>query len=187
MLNKLLNQKIVMKGSMWILYFFLITGIGFAQYHPVENESSVHFTIKNFGFNVGGSFNGFQGNIRFNPDSVSVARFEVGVDAASINTDNTMRDGHLTGEDYLDVKNHPRILFVSDRIRPTKKRGNYQMTGKLTIRNNTKEISFPFTAETSGKGYLFTGRFNINRKDFDVGGSSTVSDNLSADLKVVAR
>jgi polyisoprenoid-binding protein YceI len=176
-----------MKGKMWILFFFLATRTGFAQYHPVAGESSVHFTIKNFGFNVGGSFAGIQGNVRFEPDNLSGTAFDVSVDAASINTDNNMRDGHLRGEDYLDVKKYPHILFVSETVRPARKQGNYHMVGKLTIRNVTKEISFPFTAVASGKGYLFTGSFKINRKDFDVGGSSTISDNLTVDLKVVVR
>jgi polyisoprenoid-binding protein YceI len=186
MVNNPATQKFMMKGTMWFLYFFLISRISSAQYHPVENESAVQFTIKNFGFNVGGSFSGFEGEIRFNPDSLSAARFQVSVNAASINTDNNMRDSHLKEEDYLDVKSYPRIRFISESVRPLK-RGNYLMVGKLTIKNKTKEISFPFSATPSRKGYLFTCSFKISRKDFDVGGSSTISDNISLNLKVLAK
>ena len=174
------------KGTSWVLFLFLIPGISFAQYHPVENESAVQFTIKNFGFDVGGSFSGLDGEIRFNPDSLSNARFQVSINAASINTGNNLRDGHLKDEDYLSVKAYPHIRFVSESVRPFR-RGNYLIEGKLTIKNKTKEISFPFTAASSGKGYLFTGSFKINRKDFDIGGSSTISDNLSVNLKVLAK
>jgi polyisoprenoid-binding protein YceI len=175
-----------MRSSIWVFVFFLFTRTGFAQYHPVDKESSVHFTIKNFGFSVGGSLGGLAGNIRFNPDSLSAALFDISLDAASINTDNNMRDGHLKEDEYLDVKNHPRILFVSESIH-AKKRDEYQMTGKLTIKNKTKQISFPFHANPSGNGYIFEGSFKINRKDFEVGGSSTLSDNLTVDLKVAAK
>jgi polyisoprenoid-binding protein YceI len=178
--------KRIMKGTIWLFCFVLIARFSIAQLHPVEKESSIHFTIKNFGFNVGGSLHGIEGEIRFSPDNPGEARFAVSVNAASINTDNSMRDGHLRGEDYLDVRNYPRIRFVSVRVKHGRKAGTYQMTGNLTIRNKTKEISFPFTAEASGNGYLFTGSFKINRKDFSVGGSSTISDNLTVELKVLA-
>lgn len=183
---RLLTQKTRMKVSLWLFCFVLISRISFAQYHPVETGSSVQFVIKNFGFNVGGSFSGIQGEIRFNPDSLSVARFEVSVNAASINTDNNLRDGHLREDTYLDVKNHPRIRFVSESIRAVKKKGEYEMSGRLTIKSKTKLISFPFTATPSGKGYLFAGSFKIDRRDFEVGGSSTISDNLTVNLKVLA-
>jgi polyisoprenoid-binding protein YceI len=176
-----------MKKTIWLFCFVLITRFSFAQLHPVEKESSIHFTIKNFGFNVGGSLHGIEGDIRFSPDNPGEASFAVSIDAASINTDNNMRDGHLRGEDYLDVQNYPRIRFVSVSVKQGKKKGTYQMTGSLTIRDKTKEISFPFSADNSGNGYLFKGSFKINRKDFSVGGSSTISDNLTVDLKVLAR
>ena len=176
-----------MKVTTWLLCFMLIARVSFAQIHPVEKESGVHFTIKNFGFNVGGSFSDITGDIGFDPANPGDARFDVKVGAASINTDNNMRDGHLRGEDYLDVTNYPYIHFVSVSVRPDKKKGSYQMNGNLTIRNKTKAIRFPFTAVASGSGYLFEGSFKINRKDFEVGGSSTISDNLTVTLKVLAR
>jgi polyisoprenoid-binding protein YceI len=185
MIIRLPTQNTTMRISVWLSGFLLMLTFGFAQYHPVESGSKVQFTIKNFGFNVGGSFRGIRGDIRFNPDSLSAARFEVAVEASTIDTDNDLRDGHLREEDYLDVKKYPHIRFVSEQVR-TKRKGEYEMTGKLTIRDKTKSISFPFAAAASGKGYLFTGSFKISRKDFDVGGSSTISDNLTVNLKVLA-
>jgi polyisoprenoid-binding protein YceI len=176
-----------MKGIIGLAFLLMIINPGAAQLHPAARESTVGFKIKNFGFNVNGSFNPPEGEIRFNPDSLSAARFDVSVDAASVNTDNNMRDGHLRGEDYLDVKTYPRIRFLSKAVRAARKKDTYLMTGDLTIRNKTKEISFPFTASASGNGYLFTGSFVINRKDFGVGGSSTISDELTVELKVAAR
>ena len=60
------------------------------------------------------------------------------------------------------------------------------MFGKLTIKNVTREISFPFTVEPREGGYLFNGEFKINRIDYEVGESSSVSDNLTVILKVFA-
>jgi polyisoprenoid-binding protein YceI len=154
---------------------------------PVEDQSSIKFRIKNLGFNVTGSFKGLQGKINFNPDNLAASAMEVTVQAKSVNTGIDMRDNHLRKEEYLDVKNFPLIRFVSTKITPSSKSGTLFMFGKLTIKNVTREISFPFTAVPQLDGFLFTGEFRINRIDFGVGESSGIADNLTLLLKVFAK
>lgn len=154
---------------------------------PSDSESSVQFRIKNFGFNVTGTFKGLKGNIRFDPNNLAAGHFEVSVDAKTINTGTDMRDKHLRKSDYFDVENYPQIKFVSVKISPSTKSGTLFIFGKLTMKNVTKDISFPFTAVPAENGYLFKGEFKINRRDFKVGGGSTVSDNLTVILSVVAK
>jgi polyisoprenoid-binding protein YceI len=98
-----------------------------------------------------------------------------------------MRDNHLRAGDFFDVKNYPQIRFVSAKVSAAKKNGTLFVSGKLTMKGVTKDISFPFTAQPVQDGYLFNGGFTINRRDFKVGGGSTVSDHLTVLLKVVAR
>src|SRR5580658_7694046 len=101
-----------------LLFLVQLTGImASAQYTATDQGSTVTFTIKNLGFKVGGSFTGVRGKVSFDPNNLSAAGFEVSVDAASVNTDNSMRDEHLKGEDYFDAKNHPRIQFVSTGVK----------------------------------------------------------------------
>ena len=176
-----------MKAGMLFVWMVAAVGHALAQYEPVDQGSAIEFKVKNFGFTVTGSFTGLQGFIRFDQSNLSIDSFNVSIDAASINTDNNMRDGHLRDENYFDVKNHPRIRIVSTRITPSNKTGVLFLFGKLTIKNTVKDISFPFTATLSGNGWLFKGQFKMNRRDFDVGGSSTISDNLEVILSVFAR
>jgi polyisoprenoid-binding protein YceI len=154
---------------------------------PSDSESKVRFRIKNFGFNVTGTFTGLQGNINFDPNDPGSCRFDVTIDAKTINTGIDMRDDHLRKSDYFDVEKYPQIKFVSVKISPSTKSGTLFIFGRLTIKNVTKDISFPFTATPAANGYLFSGEFKINRRDFKVGGGSTVSDNLTVMLSVVAK
>ncbi len=170
-----------------LVYFVMMIQSSFGQIHPVAKESSIIFTIHNFGFKVTGSFEAPQGEIRFNPDSPSNSYFRVTIKAASVNTDNNTRDEHLREEDYFDVKNYPLISFVSGNIQAAGNKGDFIASGKLTIKNKTKEIQLPFTAVKSGDGYLFSGSFKMNRRDFGVGGGSTLSNELTVDIKVLAR
>ncbi len=175
-----------MKNILFISLFWITAGLPSAQYKPVDAGSSVQFKIRNLGFNVNGSFSGLEGNIRFNPDSLATSIFDVSIDANSVNTDNNMRDNHLRNDSYFDVKNYPRIHFVSTKIVPANKGATWLISGNLTIKNQTKEISFPFTATSSQTGWLFKGTFKINRRDFGVGGASTISDELEVSLSILS-
>lgn len=181
-----------MKYFLGSLLIQILTFSSFAQssshpYTPSDQGSSVSFTLKNLGFNTGGSFTGLQGAIVFDPQNTAASSFDVSVDAASVNTDNNMRDNHLKEDSYFDVKNYPRIRFVSTGIGPADKSGHFTITGNLTIKNTTKEISFPFIATPMGEDYIFKGTFQLNRKDFGIGGSSTISNNLTVSLTVLAK
>ncbi|MFB9845139.1 YceI family protein [Mucilaginibacter ginsenosidivorans] len=173
------------------ILLFIVAGLswemGLAQFRPVDQGSSIKFTIQNFGFDVDGSFSGLRGMVNFDPQNPANAHFDVDIDANTINTGNDLRDNHLRGSSYFDVKKYPRIQIVSAKISPGDKKGVFLFAGKLTIKGTTKDISFPFEALPSGEGYLFKGSFKINRKDFQVGGTSTISDNLEVQLKIVAQ
>ncbi|HLK27511.1 MAG TPA: YceI family protein [Puia sp.] len=178
----------MMKRFLSCVLILLATNFAFAQiYTPVEESSTVQFKVKNFGFNVDGSFKGLKGTIEFDPAKYSEAKFDVSIDANTIFTDNGMRDNHLREDGYFDVKNHPRISLVSTKVTGSNKAGTYFIFGTLEIKGEKKEISFPFTATPVDGGFLFKGEFKINRKDFHVGGSSTISDNVNVILSITAK
>lgn len=173
-----------MKRIFVIALVLLLSKVATAQYKPVDAGSALKFTIGNFGFDVNGSFSGFMGKINFDPENPTTTSFDVTIDAATVNTDNQLRDSHLKGADYFDVADYPRIHLISGKI--TGSKNSYKFTGKLTIKGKSKDISFPFTAVAAADGYLFSGTFKINRKDFDIGGTSTISNELQVSLNVHA-
>jgi polyisoprenoid-binding protein YceI len=152
---------------------------------PTDTGSRVSFTIRNFGLNVDGSLSGLGGEMSFDPKSPQTARFDVYVKAASIKTGNRLRDDHLIKKDYLNAVAYPEIRFRSTSVSAGSSAGAYMITGMLTLKGVSKEISFPFRVEPRGTGYVFKGSFQINRRDFGVGGGSiSLSDNLTMMLQV---
>lgn len=154
---------------------------------PVDEGSTIGFKIKNFGINSEGSFKGLQGTIVFDPQNSAADSFDVSIDASSVNTDNSMRDEHLRKESYFDVEKYPRIRLVSTAVAAVDRNGHYKLTAKLTIKNTTRELSFRFLATPVGDDYIFKGSFTINRRDFDVGGASTLGNDVTVTLTVLAR
>ena len=157
-----------------------------ALYKPVDKASTVRFKIKNLGFAVSGSFTGLSGTIQFDPALLSAAAMDVTVDASTVNTDNSLRDEHLRAETYFDALRFPLIRLVSEKI-TAPRRGTYLFSGRLIIKNHTKDISFPFSVAAIDGGYRFQGSFTLNRRDFEIGGFSTISDQLEVLLNVTAK
>lgn len=175
-----------MNKIFFVSFFTLFRTIALCQLTPVDQGSTVEFRIKNLGFTVTGTFKGLSGNIAFDPKNLQANNFKVSIDANTVNTNNGLRDEHLRGETYFDVKNYPRISFASTKISPGKN-GKFVMFGKLTIKNVSKDISFPFTVTATKDGYVFSGSFTMNRRDFNVGGFSIISDELQVNLTVFAK
>ena len=166
-----------------------ITIVSFGQtYAPTDAGSKVYFVIKNFGINTGGTFEGLAGSITFDPANLSAASFDVTVDAKTVDTDIEARDNHLRKAEYFDVEKYPKISFRSTKITATNKDGYLYMFGVITIKNVSKDISFPFTQTSKDGGILFKGDFKLDRKEFGVGGSSfSLSDDVSIQLSIFAK
>ena len=169
------------------LGFFILTQS--QNMKPVDDGSEVKFRIKNFGGTVIGSFKGLNGTMHFNPSDLSSASFDVTVDVNTINTGIDMRDKDLKKEKYFDVKKFSKIRLVSSKITSGKGgANNFEFTGDLTIKGTKKTISFPFTTSQAKGGTIFKAEFPLNRRDFNVGGSSiSLSDNLTVSLAVLGK
>ncbi len=182
-----------MKNNLLFLPLFIFIMFGFTSSTPSFEEtttvndkinqtiiSSITFKIKNAGISVDGSFKGFQGTVNFNPDDLSSSKFDVSVDASTINTDNKTRDNHLKEDEYFGVEKHPKISMKSSKIEKVSE-GKYKATFDLTLKGKTKSVSLPFSYSKTSTGYKLNGSFEIDRRDFNVGGSSWI---LSDDVKV---
>ncbi len=175
------------KTILTIITSFIITLLFAQTYTPNDASSKVRFVIKNFGIKTGGSFSGLKGSITFNPKALTNSSFNVTVNSSTVDTDNSTRDKHLKKDEYFGVEKHPTIKFESTKITESNVAGRFYVVGNLAIKGITKEVKFGFSATPTSNGYLFKGEFEVNRRDFGVGGSSvSLSDNLKVNLEINA-
>jgi polyisoprenoid-binding protein YceI len=59
---------------------------------------------------VEGEFSDYRGTLELDRDPA----IELTLDAASLDTGNTLRDKHLRGGDFFDVTRHPEVRFTSE-------------------------------------------------------------------------
>ncbi|CAM3010001.1 YceI family protein [Saccharomonospora xinjiangensis] len=147
---------------------------------------------------VRGAFNEFDGTATVNGDDPAASSAQLTIKAASIDTRNADRDGHLRGNDFLAMDEHPEITFRSTAIAQTGQ-DSFDVTGDLTIKGVTRTVTIPLTFEgqaTDPFGNVrvgFEGSTTINRKDFGVTwnaaletGGVLVSDKVTLEFEISA-
>ncbi len=146
--------------------------------------SNISFKIKNAGFTVNGKFTGLTALIQFDPAKNTGNKIETSIDANTINTDNSARDGHLKKEEYFSVDKFPKITMNTASI-TKESEGKFKGLFTLTIKGISKivPVLFDFTEQVDKAS--FKGSFTLNRLDYQVGSSSFIlSDNVTVNLDV---
>jgi polyisoprenoid-binding protein YceI len=147
---------------------------------------------------VRGSFDEFAGTAVLDGANPANSRVEVTIDAASIDTRNAQRDEHLRSNDFLAMQEYPKITFASTGVRQASET-TFEVTGDLTIKGVTNEITIPFEFEGAAKDPFgnervgFEGSATINRRDYGVtwnaaleGGGVLVSDKVTLEFEISA-
>jgi len=155
-------------------------------------HSSVGFKIRHMAIaNVSGAFLSFEGMAyTIAQDDFEGASVDFEIKADSLNTNNPERDAHLRSDLFFDVQRFPTINFKGTLV-------GDKLTGNLTIRGVTKEISLEadFTGAGQGRfgdtraGFELSGK--INRKDFGLtwnmlteAGSLIVGEDVKLDMNI---
>lgn len=76
---------------------------------------------------------------------------------------------HLKSDDFFNVEKFPEATFELASLVPTKTQDTFTATGKLTIRDVTKDFTFPIVITVVNNNALkATGKITFNRADFGV-------------------
>ncbi len=133
------------------------TRIGFSARHMMVSK-------------VRGRFAEFTGSITIADDPLQSSA-EAVIKAASIDTGQPDRDGHLVSPDFLNVEKWPELTFRTTRI-TGHERNVLTVLGDLTIKDVTREVELTLEIEGVGNspfgkqvmGFILT--TEISREDF---------------------
>jgi polyisoprenoid-binding protein YceI len=141
--------------------------------YSIDNaHSDVGFSVRHMVFaKVRGHFTKWSANLSFDPANPTASSFDVEIDAASIDTREPQRDGHLKSPDFLDVIKYPTITFKSRRVEGAGPK-KYTAIGDLTVHGVSREVALEVEELGGGKDpwgnqrVLFNAKTSINRTDF---------------------
>lgn len=158
-------------------------------------HSEVGFSVRHAGISkVRGKFTDLSATATVG-DTTASSSVTATIKAASFDSGDANRDGHVRGADFFDVEQFPELTFASTSI--TGSDEDYKLSGDLTIRGITKPVTFatefngvavdPFGATRAG----FSATTVISRKDFGLtwnaaleAGGVLVGDKVTLSLEV---
>jgi len=141
-------------------------------------HSSIGFAIRHLMISTTrGEFTDYTGEIQFDSQDLSSFSVDIAIEAKSINTRNEKRDGHLMSAEFFDVETYPTLEFKGKQL--VKNGDGYDLTGDLTIKAVTKEVTIPITIagpiqRKDGEAIGLSGEIIINRQDYGVSWSKTM-------------
>lgn len=168
--------------------------------HSIDTaHSEISFSVRHMMFaKVHGQFKAWSTVLAYDAADPTKTTLRVEVDTGSIDTREEKRDAHLRSGDFFDVEKFPRMTFESKRVEAAGK-GRYKLTGDLTIRDTTREITLDVEETGGGRdpwgnqrvGFSVKGA--LNRSDFGLkwnqaleAGGVLVSDRVEIDAEVQA-
>lgn len=163
------------------------TGIAFAQVDAAK--STITATSKQMNVPVEGAFKKFDAKVSFDPAKPSAGSAQLNVDIGSYDLGDDSYNEQVRGKDWFDAKTYPRATFTSSSIAPAGA-NKYTVTGTLTIKGKSQNVSFPMTVTSQAGTQTFDGALPISRLKFDVGtgewkDTSTVADEVTIKFHIV--
>jgi polyisoprenoid-binding protein YceI len=150
------------------------------QWNIDASHSNLQFSVRHLVITkVRGAFRSYRGTLELDEnDGLVLAKVDVSIDAASVDTGEPKRDEHLRSSDFLDVAAHPTLRFQSRSI--AREGAQYRITGDLTIRGVTRSVVLD--AEFQGRGKdpwggqraAFSARTSVDRRDFGLTWNQTL-------------
>ena len=166
--------------------------------------------INNAGFkldapleSINGTASGVSGTVTFDPENPASTKGKIVIAASSLTLPNPMQQGHMRGNQWMDVAKYPEISFEARQLQNVKLQGGSVMTaeavGTFSCKGVSKDMTIPvkltYLKDKLGqripnlKGDLLVIRsnFSIKRSDFNINPGKLedkVSDEIALNLSI---
>ncbi|WP_160107498.1 YceI family protein [Pseudomonas izuensis] len=168
----------------------VLPGADAVEYTDVNpTASTISFTYNQMGSRVYGTFGKFQGSLQFDTRHPEAAHAKLTIDLDSIDAGSEDANTELQKPAWFDTAQYPVATFESARFKAI---GNnrYQITGKLTLRGLSREVSVPVLLKEENAIGIFEGELKLERNDFKIGegewADTVVSNEINIRFRMVA-
>ena len=163
-----------------------------AQAAPLKTDpakSTVAATFRQMNVPVDAKFKKFTAQIDYDAAKPSAAKASMDIDIASFDLGDPEYNQEVLKKEWFNAAQFPKANFVSTGMSGDASKLN--VTGKLTIKGKTLDVSFPLTVKKDGNATVFDGAVPIKRLAYGIGegewkDTSTVADEVVIKFHVVA-
>jgi len=176
----------------------LPSGAATSTWQIDPQHSSAQFAVRHLGLStVRGAFSKLAGTMVLDEQNIANSSVEVTIDVNTVDTREPDRDKDLRSERFFDVARFPTMTFKSKKVEQLAP-GKLRVTGDLTIRGTTKEVTLDVDGPTApvkdpwgNQRRAATATTKINRQDYGVkwnakldNGGVVVGDDVNITLDV---
>ena len=151
---------------------------------------------------VSGSANGITGTVTFDPEKPGDTKGKIVVTSESLTVPNSMMNGHLHSDKWLDAAKYAEISFEAKELKNVKTKGDVTTAdaeGTFTCKGVAKDLTVPVTLtylkdklgarvpNLKGDLLVLRTRFTIKRSDFNImahQAEDKVSDEIELTLAI---
>lgn len=153
-------------------------------------KSKVTITFKQMNVPVDAQFKKFNAAISYDAAKPENSKANVDIDVTSFDLGDPMYNQEVQKKEWFNTAQFPKATFASTQIKAGAA-GKLDVTGKLTIKGKSSDVSFPLTVKKEGTAQVFEGTLPIKRLTYGIGDgewkdTSIVADDVSIKFRVFA-
>lgn len=177
-----------------------------ATYAVDTTGSHVRFTGNGVGKNHPGKFKVSEGNLAVTNNAVTGGNFTIDINSMDMEEEGEMIDGklrpHLLAADFFDAEKFKTAKFEITKVEPYTADANNKsvvaganatVSGNLTLKDVTKNVTFPAKIDVSESGVNAKANFDIDRTQWGMSygndkslGDKAISETVNIELDVKA-
>jgi polyisoprenoid-binding protein YceI len=158
----------------------LIGGHALAEQKLAPAQSEILFVSKQMGVPVEGRFKKFDAQIAFDPAKPEASKIAFTIDVASASFGAPETDAELPKATWFSTAKFPQATFQSTAVKGNGP-GKIEVTGKLTIKGNVRDVVVPVVLTQAGPITTATGTFVLKRLAFKIGEGEWADTSMVAD------
>lgn len=155
-------------GLLFLAATFLLPPLSRAQvpvFEVTPVQSTIRFNVK-ASVPIEGNFDKWNATLVFKSTDLATGVLEIKIQADTVDTGSSIKNGKLKSKDFFDVEKNPLITFRSTKCVQTGAT-TFDVPGTFTIRGVSKPETLKLTVEGAGTGSgTIKGTMAFDRKDY---------------------
>ena len=147
-------------------------------------KSTVIATAKQLGVPIEGKFKKIAATIQFNQAQLAQANAKIEIEVGSYDMGSPEYNKEVVGKDWFAAAQFPKATFVSSSV-VAAGAGKFNVTGKLTLKGKTVDLTIPVSVKQEGVNQIFDGAIPIKRTQFNIGDGEWKDTSVVADEVVI--
>ena len=147
-------------------------------------KSRVSAVFKQMNVPVEAPFKKFSAAIDYDAAKPDLAKASVEIDTASLDVGDADMNKEVAKKEWFNAAQFPKATCVSSSIKPAGA-GKLNVSGKLSIKGKSSDVSFPLTVKTEAGKQVFEGALPIKRLTYNIGEGEWKDTSMVADEVVI--